>query len=44
MGIFRPSTGMWYLTLNGNGKLDSCSVGACLGTFGQPGDLPVVGK
>jgi hypothetical protein len=44
IGVFRPSTGMWYLDINGNGKLDNCSVDACLGPFGQPGDLPVVGK
>jgi hypothetical protein len=44
IGIFRPSTGMWYLDINGNGKLDSCTVDACFGPFGQPGDLPVVGK
>jgi hypothetical protein len=35
---------MWYLDLNGNGKLDACGVDACIGPFGQPGDLPVVGK
>jgi hypothetical protein len=44
IGAFRPSTGMWYLDMNGNGKLDNCSVDACLGPFGQAGDLPVVGK
>ena len=44
IGVFRPSTGKWFLDLNGNGKLDSCTVDACLGPFGQPGDLPVVGK
>jgi hypothetical protein len=44
IGVFRPSTQMWYLDLNGNGKLDACGVDACIGPFGQPGDLPVVGK
>ncbi len=44
IGAFRPSTGQWFLDMNGNGKLDSCTVDACLGPFGQPGDLPVVGK
>jgi hypothetical protein len=43
IGVFRPSTGMWYLDLNGNGKLDACGVDVCIGPFGQPGDLPVVG-
>jgi hypothetical protein len=44
IGVFRPSTGKWYLDLNGNGKLDSCTVDACLGPFGHAGDLPVVGR
>jgi hypothetical protein len=44
IGVFRPSTGMWYLDLNGNGKIDSCSLDACLGPFGEAGDLPVIGK
>jgi hypothetical protein len=35
---------MWYLDMNGNDKLDSCSVDARLDRCGQPGDLPVVGK
>ena len=41
---FARSTGMWYLDTNGNGKLDACGVDACVGPFGQPGDLPVAGK
>jgi hypothetical protein len=44
IGVFRPSTGMWYLDINGNGKMDSCTVDACFGPFGQAGDLPVAGK
>jgi hypothetical protein len=51
IGVFRPSTKIWYLDLNGNGKLDTngdgvvdCTVDACIGPFGQPGDIPVVGK
>jgi hypothetical protein len=44
IGVFRPSTGMWYLDINANGKMDSCAVDACFGPFGQLGDLPVVGK
>jgi hypothetical protein len=43
IGVFRPSTGKWYLDLNGNGLLDGCTVDACLGPFGQQDDLPVVG-
>jgi hypothetical protein len=44
IGVYRPSTGKWYLDLNGNGKLDSCTVDLCLGPFGQAGDMPVAGK
>jgi hypothetical protein len=44
IGVFRPSTGEWFLDLNGNGQWDRCNVDLCLGPFGQPGDLPVVGK
>jgi hypothetical protein len=44
IGVFRPSTGQWFLDMNGNGQLDDCSVDACLGPFGQIGDRPVVGK
>src|SRR5690606_21938077 len=43
IGIFRPTTGAWYLDLNGNGLWDGCDVDGCLGPFGQPGDLPIVG-
>ena len=44
IGVFRPDTGQWFFDLNGNGKLDNCTVDTCLGPFGQPGDLPAVGK
>jgi hypothetical protein len=44
IGTYRPSTGEWLLDTNGNGKWDGCNVDACLGPFGQAGDLPVVGK
>jgi hypothetical protein len=44
IGDFRPSGEEWFLDMNGNGKFDGCKVDACLGPFGQPGDLPVVGK
>ena len=43
IGVFRPSTGKWYLDLNGNGKWDGCTVDACLGPFGQQGYRPLVG-
>ena len=44
IGVYRPSTGQWFLDLNDDGKLDSCTTDACRGPFGQAGDLPVVGK
>jgi hypothetical protein len=44
IGIFRPSTGAWFLDLNGNGEWDGCAVDACIESFGQPGDLPVTGR
>lgn len=43
IGVFRPSTGQWYLDINGNGVLDDCPMGGCVPSFGQPEHLPVVG-
>jgi hypothetical protein len=44
IGIFRPSTGEWFLDLNGNGKWDD-SADAHLTSFPHDdGDLPVVGN
>jgi len=43
IGVFRPTTGEWFLDLDGDGRLDSCSVDRCIAPFGQPGDLPVAG-
>ena len=43
IGVFRPSTGMWYLDLNGSGTWSGCGPDSCLGPFGMPGDYPVVG-
>ena len=44
IGVFRPTTGEWLLDFNGNETWDGCEVDVCLGPFGLPGDLPVVGK
>src|SRR5262249_47628697 len=44
IGVFDPNSGMWNLDVNGNGVFDGCTVDACLGPFGQQGDLPVVGQ
>jgi List-Bact-rpt repeat protein len=44
IGVFRPSTGEWFLDLNGNGQWDGCGVDLCVTNFGQAGDFPVVGR
>ncbi|MET0501933.1 MAG: fibronectin type III domain-containing protein [Candidatus Binatia bacterium] len=44
IGVFRPSTGQWLLDMNGSGKWDGCTIDTCIDSFGQEGDLPVVGK
>ena len=43
IGVFRPSTGQWFLDKNGDGQLDGCEVDICISAFGQPGDQPLVG-
>ncbi len=43
IGVYRPSTGQWFLDMNGNGGWDGCNVDKCLGPFGADGDLPIVG-
>jgi hypothetical protein len=43
IGLFRPSTGQWYLDIDGNGRLDDCTSGGCIPSFGSQGNLPVVG-
>jgi len=42
IGVFRPSTRMWYLD-NGNGMWDGCGTDLCQGPFGSRGDRPVAG-
>jgi hypothetical protein len=42
VGVFRPSTGMWYLESNGNGRWDGCETDSCF-HFGVTGDLPIAG-
>jgi hypothetical protein len=44
IGVFRPSTGEWFLDLNGNGKWDGPSIDLYIPGYGQPGDVPVVGR
>jgi hypothetical protein len=44
IGVWRPSTGQWFLDYNGNGVWDGCSVDICVAGFGVAGDIPVIGK
>lgn len=44
IGVFRPATGEWFLDFNGNGKWDGPALDLYVAGFGQPGDVPVVGK
>ena len=44
IGVFRPSTGDWFLDFNGNGQWDGCGVDLCLSNAGQTGDIPVIGQ
>ena len=44
IGVFRPTTGQWILDSNGDKKLGKgCSGDICVTSFGQFGDIPVVG-
>ena len=43
VGVYRPSTGEWFLDSNGNGIWDGCEIDFCVETFGATGALPVVG-
>jgi len=43
IGIFRPSTGAWYLDYNGNGVYDGPSIDKQYFYGGLAGDIPVVG-
>jgi hypothetical protein len=44
IGVYDPTTGMWELDGNGNGLFENCDMDLCVGPFGQPGDLPIVGR
>ena len=40
-GVFRTSTGVWYVDTNGNGTLDPAD--QVFTNFGLPGDQPIIG-
>jgi hypothetical protein len=44
IGVFRPSTGEWFLDFNDNGIWDGCDSDSCGTSFGAEGDIPIVGK
>ena len=44
IGVFRPSTGEWFLDSNGNGQWDGPGVDLYISQYGRAGDLPIVGK
>jgi hypothetical protein len=43
VGVYRQSTGYWYLDKNGNGAWDNCGTDSCFAWGGDPSDIPVVG-
>lgn len=43
LGLFRPSTGQWFLDRNGNRKWNGCKKDLCITSFGTAEDIPVVG-
>jgi List-Bact-rpt repeat protein len=43
LGLFRPSTGQWFLDRNGNRKWNGCKKDRCISSFGMAGDIPVAG-
>ena len=42
LGLFRPSTGEWFLDYNGNKSWNGCNKDRCK-SFGTAGDQPVTG-
>ena len=43
LGLFRPSTGEWFLDRNANRAWNGCSKDLCVSSFGMAGDVPVSG-
>jgi hypothetical protein len=43
IGVFRSSTGRWYLDRNGDGLWSGCGVDTCSGPFGNAGDQVIAG-
>jgi hypothetical protein len=43
LGLFRPSTGEWFLDRNANRAWNGCKKDICITSFGTSGDIPVSG-
>jgi hypothetical protein len=43
VGVFRPSTGAWYLDRNGDGQWKNCNFEICVKSFGMVGDQAIAG-
>jgi Divergent InlB B-repeat domain len=43
VGLYRPSTGQWFLDRNGDRSWDGCRRDLCISSFGTAEDLPVTG-
>jgi Divergent InlB B-repeat domain len=43
LGLFRPSTGEWFLNRNGNRAWNGCKKDTCIASFGRIGDFPIIG-
>jgi len=43
VGLYRPSTGQWFLDRNGDRSWDGCRRDLCISSFGTAKDLPVTG-
>jgi Divergent InlB B-repeat domain len=43
LGLFRPSTGEWFLDRKNSGSWNGCKKDLCISSFGLAGDIPVSG-
>lgn len=43
VGLYRPSTGAWYLIANATGLWQDCNVDRCVGPFGADTERPLLG-
>ena len=43
LGLYRPSSGEWFLDTDGDHVWRTCEHDMCVESFGSPGDMPVAG-